>query len=84
MEHFQHEPPIHPSSLSRYRKRLGPTGCEALLRRAIVAGMAEDLVQKRDLTEVLVDTTVMDKAITYPTDSKLCLKSLLRLNRVAP
>jgi transposase, IS5 family len=28
MEYFQHEPPIHPSSLSRYRTRLGPTGCE--------------------------------------------------------
>jgi transposase, IS5 family len=83
MEYFQHEPPIHPSSLSRYRTRLGPAGCEELLRRTIVAGLAEGVIEKRDLTEVLVDTTVMEKAITYPTDSKLYLKSLLRLNRVA-
>jgi transposase, IS5 family len=33
MEYFQHEPPIHPSSLSRYRTRLGPAGCEELLRQ---------------------------------------------------
>ncbi len=83
MEYFQHEPPTHPSSLSRYRTRLGPAGCEELLRRTIVAGLAEGVIEKRDLTEVLVDTTVMEKAITYPTDSKLYLKSLLRLNRVA-
>jgi hypothetical protein len=83
MEYFQHEPPIHPSSLSRYRTRLGHAGCEELLRRTIAAGMAEGVIQKRDLTEVLVDTTVMEKAITYPTDSKLYLRSLLRLNRVA-
>ena len=83
MEYFQHEPPIHPSSLSRYRTRLGPAGCEELLRRTIVAGMAEGVIQKRDLTAVLVDTTVMEKTITYPTDSTLYLKSLLRLNRVA-
>jgi transposase, IS5 family len=41
MEYFQHEPPIHPSSLSRYRTRLGPAGCEELLRRTIVARLAD-------------------------------------------
>ena len=48
-----------------------------------MAVVAEGVIEKRDLTEVLVDTTVMEKAITYPTDSKLYLKSLLRLNRAA-
>jgi len=83
MEYFQHERPIHPSSRSRSRTRRGPGGCEELLRRTIVAGMAEGVIQKRDLTAVLVDTTVMEKASTYPTDSKLYFKSLLRLNWVA-
>jgi len=83
MEYFQHELPIHPSSLSRYRTRVGQAGCEELLRRTIAAGLAEGVIEKRDLTEVLVDTTVMEKPITYPTDSKLYLRSLLRLNRVA-
>jgi IS5 family transposase len=35
------------------------------------------------MAEVLIDTTVMEKAITYPTDSKLYLKSLQRLTRQA-
>ncbi len=50
---------------------------------ALAVGLAEGVIEKRDLTEVLVDTTVMEKPITYPTDSKLYLRSLLRLNRVA-
>ena len=81
--YFQHEPPIHPTSLTRYRQRLGPAGCEELLQLTIEAGVAEKVIEERDMAEVLIDTTVMEKAITYPTDSKLYLKSLLRLNRQA-
>lgn len=78
---FQHEPPIHPTSLSRYRKRLGKAGTEALFRATIEAGKANGIIDERDMTEVAVDTTVMEKAITYPTDAKLYLKSLQRLNK---
>lgn len=79
---FQHGPPIHPTSLTRYRNRIGPERCQELLRLTLEAGKAEKVIQKRDLAEVIVDTTVMEKAITYPTDSKLYLASLLRLNKV--
>ena len=81
--YFQHEPPIHPTSLTRYRQRLGQAGCEELLQSTIEAGVAEKVIEERDMAEVLIDTTVMEKAVTYPTDSKLYLKSLLRLNRQA-
>ena len=81
--YFQHEPPIHPTSLTRYRQRLGASGCEELLQLTIEVGVAERVIEERDMAEVLVDTTVMEKAITYPTDSKLYLKSLLRLNQQA-
>ena len=81
--YFQHEPPIHPTSLTRYRQRLGASGCEELLQLTIEAGVAERVIEERDMAAVLVDTTVMEKAITYPTDSKLYLKSLQRLNQQA-
>ena len=81
--YFQHEPPIHPTSLTRYRQRLGAAGCEELLALTIEAGVAERVIDERDMAEVLIDTTVMEKAITYPTDSKLYLRSLLRLNQQA-
>jgi IS5 family transposase len=81
--YFQHEPPIHLTSLTRYRQRLGPAGCEELLQLTIEAGLAEKVIEEHDMAEVLIDTTVTEKAISYPTDSKLYLKSLLRLNRQA-
>ena len=81
--YFQHEPPIHPTSLTRYRQRLGPVGCEELLQLPIEAGVAEKVIEERDMAEVLIDTTVMEKAISYPANNKLYLKSLLRLNRQA-
>ena len=80
---FQHQLPIHPTSLTRYRDRLGQAGCEELLRATVAAGEAAKVIKKREMAEVLVDTTVMEKAITYPTDSKLYLKSLTRLNAQA-
>ena len=81
--YFQHEPPIHPTSLTRYRQRLGQEGCEELLRITIEAGKTEGVIKERAMSEVIVDTTVMEKAISYPTDGKLYLRSLFRLNRQA-
>jgi len=80
--YFQHEPPIHPTSLTRYRNRLGKAGVEGLLRATIEAGKQADVIRERDMAQVAEDTTVMEKAITYPTDGKLYLKSLFRLNRL--
>ena len=37
---FQHQPPIHPSSLSRWRDRIGEEGAEWLLTKTIEAGRA--------------------------------------------
>ena len=68
---FQHRPPIHPSSLSRWRGRIGEEGVEWLLTKTIEAGRASGVVSERSLAEVAVDTTVMEKAIAHPTDSRL-------------
>ena len=38
-------------------------------------------MEKRELTEMLIDTMLMEKAISYLTDSKLFLRCLWRLNR---
>ncbi len=68
---FQHRLPIHPSSLSRWRGRIGEEGVEWLLSKTIEAGRACGAVQARSLAEIAVDTTVMEKAIAHPTDSRL-------------
>ena len=68
---FQHRAPIDPSSLTRWRKRIGEEGVEWLLTKTIEAGRASGAVAERSLDEVAVDTTVMEKNIAHPTDSRL-------------
>lgn len=72
---FQHRPAIHPSSLSRWRDRIGEEGVEWLLSKTIEAGRASGAVSERSLAEIAVDTTVMEKAIAHPTDSRLYEKA---------
>ena len=72
---FQHHAPIHPSSLSRWRGRIGEEGVEWLLTKTIEAGRASGAVTPRSLAEIAVDTTVMEKAIAHPTDGRLCEKA---------
>lgn len=81
--YFEHELPIDPSSLVRWRKRVGEEGMKALLLKSIEAAVTVEMVKPQSFTEVIVDTTVMEKAITHPTDSKLLEKSRQRLVKLA-
>ena len=56
---FQHELPIDPSSMTRWRKRLQG------------AGLKTRVLKRTSLARVNVDTTVMEKAVSFPTDAKL-------------
>ena len=72
---FRHRSPIHPSSLSRWRGRIGEEGVEWLLTKTIEAGRASGAVTPRSLSEIAVDTTVVEKAIAHPTDGRLYEKA---------
>lgn len=68
---FQHQPPIDPSALSRWRQPMGEEGMEWLLTQTIKAAESACVVQPDSYQKVIVDSTVQEKAIAYPTDSKL-------------
>lgn len=80
---FQHRPPIDPSSLTRWRKRIGEEGVEWLLTKTIEAGCAAGAIDQRSAEKVIVDTTVMEKDITYPTDTRLYERARARLVTLA-
>ena len=69
--HFQWKPPAASSDLTHFRKRIGKKGAERLLKLSIE--LFNPKIQKE---EVVIDTTVQEKNITYPTDYKLAKKSL--------
>src|ERR1700735_3928409 len=69
--YLQTEPPIDPSSLTRWRKRLGEAGVEELLAETIEAAKRAGVIKASSVKRVIVDTTVMEKAISHPTDSRL-------------
>ena len=68
---FQHRPPIDPSSLTRWRGRIGEEGVEWLLTQTIRAGQKSGAIGEDSAKRVAVDTTVMEKNIAYPTDARL-------------
>jgi len=78
-EYFQHELPIDPSSMSRFRQRIGEAGCEKILQATVKAGLQSHTIKPAELKRVSVDTTVQEKAVTFPTDSKLLNRSRVRL-----
>jgi transposase, IS5 family len=69
--YLQTEPPIDPSSLTRWRKRLGEAGVEELLAETIDAAKRAGVIKAASVKRVIVDTTVMQKAVAHPTDSRL-------------
>ena len=82
-EFFQHELPIDPSTMSRWRKRIGPEGMEGVLKATVEVALSAGAVKASSLERISVDTTVQPKAIAHPTDSRLYLKALETLVRQA-
>jgi len=78
-EYFQHQMPIDPSSMSRFRGRIGESGWEKILQVTVDAGLSSKTIKRNDLKRVTVDTTVQEKAVSFPTDSKLLNRSRGRL-----
>ena len=75
--------PINPSSLTRFRHRLGSVRLERILSLTVAVAVKSEAIKVTDLKKVIVDTTVMPKNIEFPTDSKLYNKARIRLVKLA-
>jgi len=75
---FQPKVPCHSTDLVKFRQRIGVAGVTQVFAASVALH-----AQAADEPVVLVDTTVQEKAITYPTDSKLAIKIINRLNKLA-
>ncbi|HEX3600437.1 MAG TPA: IS5 family transposase [Lacipirellulaceae bacterium] len=82
-QYMQHELPIDPSSLSKWRKRVGAERLEKLLEATIQTAIQMKAVRPQEFQKVNVDTTVQEKAIAFPTDARLYHKMRVALVRRA-
>jgi IS5 family transposase len=80
---MQHELPIDPSMMSKWRSRVGAQRLEKLLEATIQAALAMKAIKPPELQQVNVDTTVQEKAIAFPTDARLYQKMRIALVRRA-
>ena len=77
--HFQHQAPINPITLGRWRKQLSEKGLEYLYTTVLDSALKIGALKAESLAHVCVDSTVMEKHIAYPTDSNLWLKVLQKM-----
>jgi len=82
-EYFQLRFPLDPSSLVRWRKRIGVAGMEFLLQQTLVTAQNSGQLKESSLRQINVDTTVQEKNITFPTDAKLYHRMCTRLVKEA-
>lgn len=75
---FQWRFPCDPSDLVHFRHRVGEAGVEQILAVSILIHGEEVLKE-----DVSIDTTVQEKNITYPTDTKLAVKIIKQCRKIA-
>ena len=82
-QYFEYAMPIDPSSMTRWRQRIGDKGAETLLSRTIVTGIEQGYLKRAQCERVSVDTTAQTKAIRFPTDARLYDRMRLTLAKSA-
>jgi IS5 family transposase len=82
-EYFQHEYPLDPTTLVKWRQRIGEEGMEQVFYQTLATAQKLKLLKASHLHKVNVDTTVQEKAIAFPTDARLYDKMRCKLVKAA-
>ena len=77
--YFRNDLPLHYTSLGKWRRRIGAERLKLVLEETVRIAKDEKQVTDKDLSRVVVDTTVQEKNITFPTDSKLLSRAIIKL-----
>ena len=81
-EYFTYELPCDPTSLGKWRQRVGVEGSERLLKESLAAAQREAALRPTKIKRVNVDTTEQEKASAFPTNARLYHEARQALVRV--
>ena len=71
LEYFEPRLPCDATQIGRFRTAIGEEGLEQLLKCTIETAVAIKAIKPVELERVIVDSTVQEKAIAHPVDSRL-------------
>jgi len=71
MEYFEPRVPCDATQIGRFRTAIGEAGVEEILKATIDAAVSSKAIKPAEFERVIVDTTVQEKAVAFPTDSRL-------------
>jgi len=71
MVHYEPRLPCDGTQLGRFRTAIGEAGVETLLKATIDTAVSTKAIRPQEFERVIVDTTVQEKAIAHPVDSRL-------------
>jgi len=75
---YSPQEPCHSTELVKFRKRIGKEGFEYIFKLSVeMHGDASEEPQ------IIIDSTVQENNLTFPTDGKLALKIIIHLMRIA-
>jgi len=76
---FQKGFPCHSTELVKFRAKIGADGFDEIFKLSVALHLAKDVNEK----DIIVDSTVQEKNVTYPTDGKLAIKIIHQTIKVA-
>ena len=71
MDYYEPRPPCDATQIGRFRSAIGETGMQVILRATIDTALASKAIKPAEFERIIVDSTVQEKAIAYPVDSRL-------------
>lgn len=70
-EYYEPRLPCDATQIGRFRTTIGEAGVEELLKATIDTAVATKAIRPAEFERIIVDTTVQEKAIAHPVDSRL-------------
>ena len=71
MDYYEPRPACDASQIGRFRASIGEAGMEQILAATIDTALASKAIKPAEFERIIVDSTVQEKAIAYPVDSRL-------------